>query len=421
MVTTSSVGSAGLPSPRGRPAREGWCRSWWGWSPQASGPPRGVASGPCSGRRRPSSSSTTPPRSGGCCSTRLAAVRPAVEVVGEGADGPEAVELAREHQPALMLLDVSMPEMDGLEALPRCWQASPAHPRGDVQRLRGAGPGRAGARELGAAAFIEKSVPIDGARRAAARAISGRPTPRPGRRLPPHRPSRRRVDSTVLDEHLERFREVFDEAAIGMATMTLTGRLVRANRRLAGAGTASRSPTSSAVLRRSRRRTPADAGHGRAATDIRAGPSRSCSSSTARRRPATRAGSGHARAGARLRADGRSTSSCRCRTSPPSGRRGGAAAERGAVPAARRGRQDYAIFMLDPDGHVVSWNSGAQRIKGYTADEIIGQHFRVFYPPEVAGVAAPRARARAARCGTATTRRRAGGSARTARRSGPTC
>ncbi|MEV0389109.1 PAS domain S-box protein [Nonomuraea sp. NPDC050643] len=44
--------------------------------------------------------------------------------------------------------------------------------------------------------------------------------------------------------------------------------------------------------------------------------------------------------------------------------------------------RDYAIFMLDPDGVVVSWNIGAQRIKGYTADEIIGTHFSAFYPPE---------------------------------------
>jgi len=43
---------------------------------------------------------------------------------------------------------------------------------------------------------------------------------------------------------------------------------------------------------------------------------------------------------------------------------------------------DYAIFMLDPNGHVASWNKGAQRIKGWTADQIIGQHFSVFYPPE---------------------------------------
>ena len=37
--------------------------------------------------------------------------------------------------------------------------------------------------------------------------------------------------------------------------------------------------------------------------------------------------------------------------------------------------KDYAIFMLDPDGRVATWNAGAERIKGYTADEIIGQHF----------------------------------------------
>ena len=43
--------------------------------------------------------------------------------------------------------------------------------------------------------------------------------------------------------------------------------------------------------------------------------------------------------------------------------------------------KDYAIFMLDPQGHVASWNAGAERIKGYTADEIIGQHFSKFYPP----------------------------------------
>jgi PAS domain S-box-containing protein len=44
--------------------------------------------------------------------------------------------------------------------------------------------------------------------------------------------------------------------------------------------------------------------------------------------------------------------------------------------------RDHAIFMLDPDGYVVSWNTGAQNIKGYAADEIIGQHFSRFYPTE---------------------------------------
>ena len=44
--------------------------------------------------------------------------------------------------------------------------------------------------------------------------------------------------------------------------------------------------------------------------------------------------------------------------------------------------KDYAIFMLDATGQVVTWNAGAQRIKGYSAGEIIGKHFSVFYPIE---------------------------------------
>ena len=49
---------------------------------------------------------------------------------------------------------------------------------------------------------------------------------------------------------------------------------------------------------------------------------------------------------------------------------------------------DYAIFMLDPDGYVANWNLGAERIKGYTRDEIVGQHFSRFYTEEdqMAGV-----------------------------------
>lgn len=46
------------------------------------------------------------------------------------------------------------------------------------------------------------------------------------------------------------------------------------------------------------------------------------------------------------------------------------------------GVKDYAIFMLNPEGHIVSWNRGAERIKGYAADEIIGKHFSIFYTEE---------------------------------------
>jgi PAS domain S-box-containing protein len=46
------------------------------------------------------------------------------------------------------------------------------------------------------------------------------------------------------------------------------------------------------------------------------------------------------------------------------------------------GAKEYAIFLLDPAGHVASWNPGAERIKQYRAGEIIGRHFSTFYPPE---------------------------------------
>jgi PAS domain S-box-containing protein len=53
------------------------------------------------------------------------------------------------------------------------------------------------------------------------------------------------------------------------------------------------------------------------------------------------------------------------------------------------GVSDYAIFLLDATGCVASWNTGAERIKGYRAEEIIGQHFSRFYPPEVAASGLP--------------------------------
>ena len=43
---------------------------------------------------------------------------------------------------------------------------------------------------------------------------------------------------------------------------------------------------------------------------------------------------------------------------------------------------DYAIYMLDPNGFVTSWNAGAERIKGFQTEEIVGQHFSKFYTPE---------------------------------------
>jgi PAS domain S-box-containing protein len=55
-----------------------------------------------------------------------------------------------------------------------------------------------------------------------------------------------------------------------------------------------------------------------------------------------------------------------------------------------QGVQDYAILMLDPSGRVVSWNAGAQRIKGYSSDEIVGRSFEAFYPAEAVASGFPR-------------------------------
>src|SRR5678815_4765314 len=46
------------------------------------------------------------------------------------------------------------------------------------------------------------------------------------------------------------------------------------------------------------------------------------------------------------------------------------------------GMQDYAIYLLDRSGHIVSWNRGAEKLAGYSAAETIGRHFSILYPPE---------------------------------------
>lgn len=81
-------------------------------------------------------------------------------VVGEAANGRDAVAVAREHQPELMLLDLSMPEMDGLEALPLVLEASPGT---CVVVFSGFEDARIGkeARARGASGYVEKGTPLD--------------------------------------------------------------------------------------------------------------------------------------------------------------------------------------------------------------------------------------------------------------------
>ncbi|HET7659073.1 MAG TPA: PAS domain S-box protein [Oryzihumus sp.] len=308
-----------------------------------------------------------------------------LRLVGEGSNGRQAVDLAREHQPVLMLLDVSMPGMDGLEALPAVLEASP---RTRVALYSGfEEQGLADrALQLGAAAFIEKSTPVDALEdQLRALAAGGAPRTVPTPRVGTARPAE---DRGVLDEHLERFREVFEEAAIGMATMTLSGHLVRTNRAMAEL---EQRPSARMI--------------GLYYGDLTGGAEQSFQSAL---QAVVQDGQDVAQFAHHLTGalDGRRVRATLAPIRDSAGRPlylflqvQDVTAEEAATEGLRRSEErfrllveaveDYAIFMLDPSGYVVSWNSGAQRSKGYTAEEIIGQHFRVFYPPEVAAARHP--------------------------------
>ena len=301
-----------------------------------------------------------------------------IEVLGEGGSGAEAIALAAEHRPDLMLLDVSMPGIDGLAALPRVLERSPTT---RVVMFSGfAERGLAAeTRALGASAFLEKSVPFEYLLETLTSLAgpSGADGDRPGGPTP--RASSSGPLDPVLEDHLERFREVFEDAAIGMATMTLAGRLVRANRSLAalfntavqdfvglalGDLTGDDAGVDAALERLTEGEAVVQVEHRGTGSDDRHFRSTLTPVLDALGRPlyvflqmqdVTR----QVIAEAELR-----------RTE---------ARFRMLVDSV----QDYAIFMLDTDGHIASWNAGAQRSKGYTADEIVGRHFRVFYPPEL--------------------------------------
>jgi PAS domain S-box-containing protein len=82
------------------------------------------------------------------------------------------------------------------------------------------------------------------------------------------------------------------------------------------------------------------------------------------------------------------------------------------------GVTDYALYMLDPSGIISNWNAGGQRIKGYAADEIVGQHFSKFYTPNDRANDKP-AKALRTALEPATTKRKASASERMGRSSGP--
>lgn len=300
----------------------------------------------------------------------------AFEVVAEGANGFEAVSLADKHRPAVLLLDVSMPGMDGLTALPRVVERSPG-----TRVVMYSGFDETGladhACQLGAAAFVEKSAPLDALLEQLVGLLDGEGAP--GRA--PAASERHALDDLdpVLREHLERFREVFEDAAIGMATMTLSGRLVRANRSLGGLLARS---TGSLVGVEYAELTDQPAGviaglerlgQGEDVVQLEHG-------------VPDRGGDHRFRSLLSPVLDARGQPLYVFLQVQDVTRQLAAESELRRTEARFRllvdGVTDYAIFMLDPEGHIASWNAGAQRSKGYTADEIIGQHFRVFYPAD---------------------------------------
>lgn len=290
------------------------------------------------------------------------------EILGEGSNGADAEQLAAEFKPQLMLLDVSMPDVDGLDALAKVRTASPG-----TKVVMFSGFEEQGladrARQLGAVDFIEKSIPIAQLAERLVAAAGGSPAEAPEAASEP---------DPLLQEHLERFRAAFDQAAIGMATLTLTGGIVRANEALAelvGRNSGELVGVSYDALADEARRETLLATIG----DIAAGRRdvASLEHSVADRDVVTTL--------AVVRDSQRSPLYLFLQVQDVS-------EQRAAEEELRRSEEqfrllvesvgDYAIFMLDPGGHIASWNLGAERAKGYKADEVLGRHFSIFYPAE---------------------------------------
>jgi PAS domain S-box-containing protein len=304
-------------------------------------------------------------------------------VVAEGTSGAEAVALAAKHRPAVMVLDASMPDMDGLEALPGILEASPGT---RVVMFSGFG-GKAlemAARSLGAADFVEKSTPLRELPDRLLRVLDAGPAS-----LLPEGSGDDLSEDTdsaeseaVLAKHLERFRTVFDQAAIGMATMTLAGTVVRVNPALVRVTGESEND----LIGRRYFDLLGSGHHGFLRDELLR---------------VARGGSEVAEVEHSLSIRGRRVwvrSTITVVRDPDNrplylfAQAEDVTAQRLVLEELRASEErfrlmvesvtDYAIFMLDPNGHISTWNAGAQRMKGYAAEEIIGQHFRVFYPPD---------------------------------------
>jgi PAS domain S-box-containing protein len=297
-------------------------------------------------------------------------------VEGEGADGTDAIDLARRLQPDAMLLDVSMPGVDGLAALPQILEASP-HTRVVMFSGFDEEPLAMRALELGATSYLTKTSSLDAVVAELVHAVVGgdpeADTPAEGTPAAIAGNDGREV----LEEQVERFQSVFEDAAIGMATMTLHGNIVRANDALAR------------MLGQDRPQLLGVA-YGAAVGDEDALDEAVTSIVEKGADVVTlehpMAGEAYLRSTLTVVRDSAGQplylfAQCQDVTAQRTAELELRASEqrfRRLVDVVR----DYAIFMLDTEGRIASWNLGAQRTKGWTADEIIGHHFRVFYPPE---------------------------------------
>jgi PAS domain S-box-containing protein len=306
-------------------------------------------------------------------------------VEGEGADGADAIDLARRLQPDAMLLDVSMPGMDGLAALPDVLESSPGT---RIVMFSGFDeePLALRALEMGATSYLTKTSSLEAVVDELVGVVEAESNgagseARPGDdRAPAEDTITQQLDGDndeLPEDQVERFQTVFEDAAIGMATMTLEGRIVRTN----------------AALCRILGRESEDllgTGYGAAVEDdqaltgaITAIVDKGADVVTLEH---PQVGEAYRRTTLTVVRDraGRALylfAQCQDVTQ-----------QRIAELELRRSEQrfrlmvdavrEYAIFMLDTEGHVTSWNAGAERAKGWTAAEVIGKHFRMFYPPE---------------------------------------
>jgi PAS domain S-box-containing protein len=307
------------------------------------------------------------------------------EVVGEGSDGDAAISLASRHAPDLLLLDISMPSADGMEVLPYILAVSPGT---KVVVFTGFEEPTLAVRasELGASDFIEKSIHLEELPERLMRVLTrgSGTTPRAKRPRLVREGTEQSEAGSLLDNHLQSFRELFDRAEIGMATLTSSGTIVRANAALASL--MSCSPYDLVGVDYGRLTVGRGDDLDRRLEDISvlgedltafdhalpAPPGDESSRTVTVTLSPVRDGDGHV---LYVFAQVRDVTTQRAMEDEL--RRTEASFRRLVTAVA-----EYAIFMLDVDGTVISWNSGAQRIKGYTASEIVGKYFGVFYTQE---------------------------------------